>query len=111
MLQLGAHTVPRYTSLSLRYLRRGQLEHYYPRPSQLLSTPKYSCRSFYHSQPSTMSRIKYNWIDGVESLDLYEHGGYHPVLVGDMVGNRVTALSTSWDMAAILLFGWLSTSN
>jgi hypothetical protein len=28
-------------------------------------------------------RIEYNWIDGVERLEKYNLGGYHPVVIGD----------------------------
>ena len=35
-----------------------------------------------------MSASKYNWIDGVERTDLHELEGYHPVLVGDILGKR-----------------------
>lgn len=40
---------------------------------------------------STMAedhRIKYNWIKGVEALEEYAPGGYHPVMVGDMLKDR-----------------------
>ncbi|KAJ5268309.1 hypothetical protein N7524_005768 [Penicillium chrysogenum] len=33
-------------------------------------------------------RIKYNWIKGVEALEEYAPGGYHPVMVGDMLKDR-----------------------
>ncbi|EFR03997.1 serine/threonine protein kinase [Nannizzia gypsea CBS 118893] len=32
--------------------------------------------------------IEYDWIDGAESLSQYQPGGYHPVIVGDMVHDR-----------------------
>ncbi|RHZ59771.1 hypothetical protein CDV55_105607 [Aspergillus turcosus] len=31
---------------------------------------------------------EYNWIDGVESLEKYRPGGYHPVMIGDMLHAR-----------------------
>lgn len=34
------------------------------------------------------SSINYRWIDGVERLELYEPGGYHPVMVDDLLHNR-----------------------
>ncbi|KAF2850918.1 protein kinase [Plenodomus tracheiphilus IPT5] len=37
---------------------------------------------------SSSSSIEYNWIDGVERLELYEPGGYHPVMVDDLLLNR-----------------------
>lgn len=42
-------------------------------------------------QFSTMSpdsSIEYRWIDGVERLELYEPGGYHPVVINDLLHNR-----------------------
>lgn len=33
-------------------------------------------------------RIEYNWISGVETLEKYEPGGYHPVMVGDILHGR-----------------------
>jgi hypothetical protein len=33
-------------------------------------------------------RIEYNWIRGVETLEEYEPGGYHPIMVGDMLNGR-----------------------
>lgn len=32
--------------------------------------------------------IKYNWIDGAESLEKYAPGGYHPIMIGDMLHKR-----------------------
>lgn len=47
------------------------------------------------SQFSTMSlksspapSIQYHWIDGVERLEMYEPGGYHPVMIDDLLHNR-----------------------
>lgn len=34
------------------------------------------------------SRIEYNWINGVETLEEYRPGGYHPVMVGDVLHGR-----------------------
>ncbi|RAK95376.1 kinase domain-containing protein [Aspergillus ibericus CBS 121593] len=31
---------------------------------------------------------KYNWIDGTESLEKYRPGGYHPVMIGDLLHGR-----------------------
>ncbi|KAK3182640.1 hypothetical protein K4F52_006090 [Lecanicillium sp. MT-2017a] len=33
-------------------------------------------------------REQYHWIEGVESLEKYRQGGYHPVVVGDLVNKR-----------------------
>ncbi|PKY01613.1 kinase-like protein [Aspergillus campestris IBT 28561] len=32
--------------------------------------------------------VKYNWIDGADTLENYKPGGYHPVLIGDVLHNR-----------------------
>lgn len=31
---------------------------------------------------------EYKWIDGVEDLEMYEPGGYHPVMIGDILHAR-----------------------
>ncbi|KAI1126084.1 protein kinase [Nemania abortiva] len=36
--------------------------------------------------------IEYNYISGVERLELYEPGGYHPVRIGDVLRNRYRVL-------------------
>ena len=42
-----------------------------------------------HCQSDTEHpRIKYNWIDGAENLEKYKPGGYHPILIGDVLHNR-----------------------
>lgn len=46
---------------------------------------------FSRPQFSTMSSdstVEYRWIDGVERLELYEPGGYHPVMIDDLLHNR-----------------------
>lgn len=47
-------------------------------------------RSNSTSSASAMSceEQKYNWIDGTESLDRYRPGGYHPVMIGDVLHRR-----------------------
>lgn len=32
--------------------------------------------------------FKYNWIDGAEAIERYGPGGYHPVMIGDVLHNR-----------------------
>lgn len=32
--------------------------------------------------------MKYGWIDGVERLDMYEPGGFHPVMIDDILHDR-----------------------
>ncbi|CAG7949646.1 unnamed protein product [Penicillium nalgiovense] len=57
-------------------------------------------------RPSTISagssRVKYNWIKGVETLELYQPGGYHPIMVGDVLHDR-------YHLADKLGFGTYST--
>ena len=33
-------------------------------------------------------RIEYNWIKGVETLEKYQPGGYHPIKIGDVLNDR-----------------------
>jgi serine/threonine protein kinase len=33
-------------------------------------------------------RIEYNWIKSVETLEEYQPGGYHPIMVGDVLHGR-----------------------
>jgi serine/threonine-protein kinase SRPK3 len=33
-------------------------------------------------------RFEYNWIDGAEILEKYKPGGYHPIMIGDILRNR-----------------------
>lgn len=40
------------------------------------------------STTSLNSPIEYHWIDEVERLDLYEPGGYHPVVMDGLLHNR-----------------------
>lgn len=37
---------------------------------------------------SPNSIIEYHWIDGVERVELYEPGGYHPVVIDELLQNR-----------------------
>ncbi|KAF2965870.1 hypothetical protein GQX73_g7690 [Xylaria multiplex] len=57
---------------------------------QLRSAPfgRYSYTSI--STPTILPKesIKYKWIDEVEELELYEPGGYHPVMINDTLHNR-----------------------
>lgn len=32
--------------------------------------------------------IKYNWVDGAEQLEHYVFGGYHPIMIGDVLHDR-----------------------
>ena len=42
-----------------------------------------------HEVENTMDHhIKYNWIDGAEPLEKYRPGGYHPIMVGDILHDR-----------------------
>ncbi|RAL12333.1 kinase domain protein [Aspergillus homomorphus CBS 101889] len=37
---------------------------------------------------SAPCNFEYNWIDGAETLERYTPGGYHPIMVGDLLHNR-----------------------
>lgn len=30
----------------------------------------------------------YNWVDGAETIEHYQPGGYHPVMIGDVLHKR-----------------------
>ncbi|EDN03184.1 predicted protein [Histoplasma mississippiense (nom. inval.)] len=32
--------------------------------------------------------VQYNWINGAESLEKYKPGGYHPIMIGDLLNER-----------------------
>lgn len=56
----------------------------FPRRSGFAST------LFGQSNPmmAAKDRIEYNWIRGVEPLEEYQHGGYHPIMIGDLLCDR-----------------------
>lgn len=79
----------RVISVSTRILRLASSR---ARPLQVLSLPG-RVTNISRSQPcfSTTPRstsIKYHWIDGVESLEFYKSGGYHPVAINDLLHKR-----------------------
>lgn len=41
-----------------------------------------------HSFTKPQARVEYNWIMGVEKLEEYQPGGYHPVMIGDVLHSR-----------------------
>ncbi|KAK8064515.1 protein kinase [Apiospora phragmitis] len=47
-----------------------------------------ACSRSRFSTISFSDPIEYQWIDGVEPLALYEPGGYHPVMVDDLLHRR-----------------------
>ncbi|KAJ5180238.1 hypothetical protein N7492_003448 [Penicillium capsulatum] len=51
---------------------------------------EFALAPFGHFNPmmAAKDRIEYNWIRGVESLEEYRHGGYHPIMIGDMLYDR-----------------------
>ena len=75
------------------------LEHF-ARPNALLAVVRSSYRLSSRSvearrtrslQTSAMLRDnlpEYNWIDDVENLDMYKPGGYHPVMIDDVIQDR-----------------------
>lgn len=62
-------------------LSRGQ-------PAFRRPTKNICCSSLQFSTVSPSPSTAYRWIDGVERLDLYEPGGYHPVAIDDLLHNR-----------------------
>jgi serine/threonine-protein kinase SRPK3 len=36
--------------------------------------------------------VEYNWISGVKRLETYKPGGYHPVMIGDVMHTRYTII-------------------
>ncbi|KAJ5958578.1 uncharacterized protein N7479_005728 [Penicillium vulpinum] len=56
-------------------------------------------RSLWRRQPDSVTfarlgttkagtRVEYNWIEGVETLEEYQPGGYHPIMIGDVLHGR-----------------------
>ncbi|CAG8364647.1 unnamed protein product [Penicillium salamii] len=64
--------------------------------SNLHGSPLFSSSRLRYSSLTTPScdeapkepRIVYNWVDGAETLEYYQPGGYHPVMIGDMLHKR-----------------------
>jgi serine/threonine-protein kinase SRPK3 len=42
--------------------------------------------------PPVNTTIGYDWIDGVERLETYKPGGYHPVMIDDLMRTRYTII-------------------
>ncbi|KAF6830760.1 protein kinase [Colletotrichum musicola] len=58
-----------------------------PSVNSILGYTRYFPCSRY-STTSLDKPIRYAWVDGVERLEMYEPGGYHPVMVDDLLGSR-----------------------
>ncbi|KAM5443150.1 hypothetical protein MferCBS31731_002026 [Microsporum ferrugineum] len=58
--------------------------------SQLRSTSSCSVISTHNNSDPEGGAcwFKYNWVDGAESLEKYQPGGYHPVMIGDILHDR-----------------------
>lgn len=69
-----------------------QLANYKARPLWVRSLPRrmtdISCFRPCFSTSSGTQSIKYHWVNGVESLELYKPGGYHPVAINDLLHKR-----------------------
>jgi hypothetical protein len=50
--------------------------------------PSICCSGAQFSTVPPASSIGYHWINGVERLELYRPGGYHPVLIDDLLHDR-----------------------
>jgi hypothetical protein len=56
---------------------------------RLISTSSYPSTATSHSDEDSRDRnFQYNWIDGAESLEKYKPGGYHPIMIGDILHKR-----------------------
>lgn len=40
------------------------------------------------TMPRGEEDVQYNWINGAESLEKYKPGGYHPIMIGDLLNER-----------------------
>ncbi|KAG6003352.1 hypothetical protein E4U21_002094 [Claviceps maximensis] len=61
------------------------------RPDAFLASKLPSTADATHEPvPDTASEklIRYNWIEGVERLEYYKPGGYHPIMIGDLLHGR-----------------------
>ncbi|KAE8321531.1 kinase-like domain-containing protein [Aspergillus sergii] len=56
--------------------------------TQLRFTSSYSSTALSRNQDTRTRHYKYNWIDGAESLEKYKPGGYHPIMIEDMLHGR-----------------------
>ncbi|KAB8203010.1 kinase-like domain-containing protein [Aspergillus parasiticus] len=56
--------------------------------TQLSFTSSYSSTALSHTEDTRTRHYEYNWIDGAESLEKYKPGGYHPIMIGDMLHGR-----------------------
>ncbi|KAB8263099.1 kinase domain-containing protein [Aspergillus pseudonomiae] len=55
-----------------------------PRPSAAV----YSTRISHDEEHTQGCHFEYNWVDGAESLEKYGPGGYHPIMIGDVLHGR-----------------------
>ena len=57
----------------------------------LLTSRRFASTNCSRKQPlieSSAPPIEYRWIHGVERLELYQRGGYHPVVIDDLLHDR-----------------------
>ncbi|PYI04456.1 kinase domain protein [Aspergillus sclerotiicarbonarius CBS 121057] len=52
------------------------------------STTFYSTKVSPDEEHARTCHFNYNWIDGAESLEKYGPGGYHPIMIGDVLRGR-----------------------
>lgn len=57
-------------------------------PSSCSTFRRSSSTSSQSSPIMSVEEYKYDWIDGAEPLEKYRPGGYHPVMIGDMLHQR-----------------------
>lgn len=74
--------------LSLLYLPPSRVTVRYPWKNRLLTTPAYSTSTMSTESDKKIRYYEYRYIEGVERLEKYEPGGYHPLLIGDIIHDR-----------------------
>ncbi|KAH0593680.1 hypothetical protein MHUMG1_08430 [Metarhizium humberi] len=57
-------------------------------PSRTRRHSLHSCAITPGQGPARSCRDQYHWVDGAESLEKYTRGGYHPVMIGDVLNKR-----------------------
>lgn len=57
-------------------------------PSSCSTFRRSSSTSSQSSLIMSVKEYRYDWIDGAEPLEKYRPGGYHPVMIGDMLHQR-----------------------
>lgn len=87
ILRFPSSSAPQFITLSphpLPILQGRRPEAYLTRPR----APCYSTKMSHNEEYSGGCHFGYNWIDGAESLEKYCPGGFHPIMIGDVLRGR-----------------------